>query len=154
MRIVIANDHTALDLKDELTKHLLNRGEQVTDLGTDEKGTTEYPVYAERAAAAVAAGEYDAGLLLCGTGVGMSLAANKVRGIRAAACSEPYTAKLSREHNHTNILCLGARVVGVEMAKMIVDAWLDAPCMGGRHQTRVDMIMAIEQRTIAGGAAS
>ena len=90
--------------------------------------------------------EVDLGILICGTGVGISLAANKVNGIRAVVCSEPYTAKLSREHNNTNILAFGARVIGIEMAKMIVDSWLDAEFMGGRHQIRVDMIGDIEKR--------
>ena len=95
---------------------------------------------------AVASGEVDLGILICGTGVGISLAANKVKGIRAVVCSEPYSAKLSRQHNNTNILAFGARVIGIEMAKMIVDEWLNAEFLGGRHQTRVDMIMDIENR--------
>lgn len=92
----------------------------------------------------VAGGEADCGILICGTGVGISLAANKVKGIRCCVCSEPYTAKLSKQHNNTNILAFGARVVGPDLAKMIVDEWLNAEFMGGRHQTRVDMIMEIE----------
>ena len=92
----------------------------------------------------MAAGEVDCGILICGTGVGISLAANKVKGVRAVVCSEPYSAKLSKQHNNTNILAFGARVIGIEMAKMIVDEWLGAEFLGGRHQKRVDMIMAIE----------
>ena len=106
----------------------------------------DYPVYGERAALAVQRGEADCGLLICGTGVGISLAANKVRGIRAVVCSEPYSAMLSKQHNNTNMLALGARVVGPELAKMIVDAWLDAEFLGGRHQGRVDLVMDIERR--------
>ena len=94
----------------------------------------------------MASGGVDLGILICGTGVGISLAANKVKGIRAVVCSEPYSAKLSRQHNNTNILAFGARVIGIEMAKMIVDEWLNAEFLGGRHQTRVDMIMDIENR--------
>ena len=100
----------------------------------------------------VAAGDVDLGILICGTGVGISLAANKVKGIRAVVCSEPYSAKLSRQHNNTNILAFGARVIGIEMAKMIVDEWLNAEFMGGRHQTRVDMIMEIEEKQSLEGA--
>jgi ribose 5-phosphate isomerase B len=107
--------------------------------------TDDYPVYADLAAHAVARGECDLGILICGTGIGMSLAANKVEGIRAAACSEPYSAKMAHAHNNCNILCFGARVVGSELAKMIVDAYLDTPFEGGRHQRRVDMIMKIER---------
>ena len=92
----------------------------------------------------MAAGDVDCGILICGTGVGISLAANKVKGVRAVVCSEPYSAKLSKQHNNTNILAFGARVIGIEMAKMIVDEWLGAEFLGGRHQKRVDMIMAIE----------
>lgn len=94
----------------------------------------------------VAAGEVDLGILICGTGVGISLAANKVKGIRAVVCSEPYSARLSKQHNNTNILCFGARVIGIEMAKMIIEEWLNAEFEGGRHQERVDMIMAIEEK--------
>ena len=104
----------------------------------------DYPIYGEKVANAVASGEVDLGILTCGTGVGISLAANKVKGIRAVVCSEPYTAKLSRMHNNTNILAFGARVVGPELAKMIVDEWLNAEYEGGRHQVRVDMIAEIE----------
>lgn len=146
MTIAVGNDHTALEMKRVIVAYLQEQGWQVIDFGTDDSHSADYPLYAERVAVAVADGVYDRGLLLCGTGVGMSLAANKVNGIRAVACSEPYSAKLSRAHNLTNILCLGARVVGVELAKMIVDAWLCADFEGGRHQTRVDMIMDIEKR--------
>lgn len=146
MTIVVGNDHTATALKKALIAHLKEKGHDVTDMGTDESGRVEYPMYAEKVASAVAAGKYERGLLLCGTGVGMSLAANKVNGVRAVVCSEPYSAKLSRMHNLSNVLCLGARVVGDELAVMILDAWLEAAFEGGRHQERVDMIMDIERR--------
>jgi ribose 5-phosphate isomerase B len=113
-------------------------------MGTDDTSASEYPRYAASVAKAVAGGEYALGVLICGTGAGMCIAANKVKGARAVVCSEPYTAKLAREHNDANILCLGARVVGSELAKMITDAWLTATFEGGRHQTRVDMITALE----------
>ena len=114
------------------------------NVGTDQETSFHYPVSGYRVAKMVAAGEADLGILICGTGVGISLAANKVKGIRCCVCSEPYTAKMSREHNNSNILAFGARVVGPDLAKMIVDEWLNAKFLGGRHQTRVDMIMEIE----------
>ena len=104
------------------------------------------PIYGEKVARAVAAGEVEKGILICGTGLGISLAANKVEGIRAVVCSEPFTAKMSRAHNDCNILAFGARVVGAELAKMIVDTWLNTEFEGGRHQRRVDLIMDIERR--------
>ena len=107
---------------------------------------TDYPIYAEKVATAVASGEYDRGLLICGTGVGISLAANKVPGIRAVVCSEPYSALLSRQHNDTNILAMGSRVVGLNLAMMILDAWLDGEFEGGRHKKRVEMIDEIDKR--------
>ena len=110
----------------------------------DTKDSCHYPEYGRKVAEAVAAKEVDLGILICGTGVGISLAANKVKGIRAVVCSEPYSAKLSRQHNNTNVLAFGARVIGIELAKMIIEEWLDAEFMGGRHQDRIDMIMEIE----------
>jgi ribose 5-phosphate isomerase B len=104
----------------------------------------DYPVFGEKVARAVASGECEKGLLFCGTGVGISIAANKVKGIRAVVCSEPYSAKLSREHNDTNILAVGARVVGIELAKMIIETWLTTPFEGGRHATRVEMLNNME----------
>ena len=146
MRIGIGNDHVAVEMKNELTAYLENKGYEVVNYGTDSSESFHYPISGEKVAMAVKSQEVDLGILICGTGVGISLAANKVNGIRAVVCSEPYTAKLSREHNNTNILAFGARVIGIEMAKMIVDSWLDAEFMGGRHQIRVDMIGDIEKR--------
>ena len=146
MKIGIGNDHAGVELKNEIVAHLQERGCEVVYFGTDTHDRCNYPEYGEKVGRAVASKEVDLGILICGTGVGISLAANKVEGIRAVVCSEPYSAKLSKEHNNTNVLALGARVVGSEMAKMIVDEWLDAEFMGGRHQTRVDMIMAIEKK--------
>ena len=146
MKIVLANDHSAVDMKKEILAHLEEKGYQVIDIGTNSPESCDYPVFGERAGKMVASGEADLGILICGTGVGISLAANKVKGGRACACSEPYSAKLSRMHNDTNILAFGARVVGTELAKMIVDEWLAAEFEGGRHKRRVDMIMEIEKR--------
>ena len=144
MRIAIGNDHVAVELKNIISQHLTAKGHEVDNLGTDAAERCDYPIYGEKVAREVASGRAHLGILICGTGVGISLAANKVKGIRAVVCSEPYTAKLSREHNNTNILAFGARVVGQDLAKMIVDAWLEASFEGGRHQRRLDMIAAIE----------
>ena len=146
MKIVLANDHSAVDMKKEILAHLEEKGYQVIDIGTNSPESCDYPVFGERAGKMVASGEADLGILICGTGGGISLAANKVKGVRACVCSEPYSAKLSRMHNDTNILAFGARVVGTELAKMIVDEWLASEFEGGRHKRRVDMIMEIEKR--------
>lgn len=146
MKIAIGNDHTAIEMKNEIKAHLEERGFEVLDLGTNTAESCDYPVYGEKVGRAVVLGEADLGIAICGTGVGISLAANKVKGVRACVCSEPYTAKLSRMHNDSNVLAFGARVIGIEMAKMITDTWLDARFEGGRHQRRVDMVMEIENR--------
>lgn len=145
MKIGIGNDHAAVDMKFEIKEYLETKGYEVVNFGTDKKESCNYPEFGEAVAKAVAEGEADLGILICGTGVGISLAANKVKGIRAVVCSEPVTARLSKEHNNTNVLAFGARIVGMEMAKSIVDAWLDAKFQGGRHQNRIDMITAIEE---------
>ncbi len=142
--IAIACDHSALSLKKEIKQLLESRGLEYKDFGTDTADSCHYPVYGARAARAVASGECDRGIVICGTGIGMSLVANKVKGIRCALCSDPYSAKMTRAHNDANMIALGARVIGVELARMIVEAWLDTPFEGGRHQTRIDMISAIE----------
>ena len=145
MHIAIANDHAAIELKQELATWLTSLGHTVQDLGCAANETIDYPVAAANVAAVVTSNACELGVLLCGTGVGISIAANKIRGIRACCCSEPYSAMLSRQHNNSNVLCMGARVVGPELAKMITQAWLDAAFEGGRHATRVDMITAMEE---------
>lgn len=145
MKIAIGNDHAAVELKNIITEHLEGRGCEVVNFGTDTADSFDYPIAGYKVARAVALGECDLGIAICGTGVGISLAANKVDGIRACVCSEPFSAKLSRQHNNTNVLCFGARVVGSELAKMIVDEWLDAEFEGGRHERRVAMLSEIEQ---------
>lgn len=142
--IAIACDHAALELKAEIIKVLEARNLEYKDFGTHTADSCHYPIFGARAAQAVASGQCDRGILICGTGIGMSLVANKVKGIRCALCSDVYSAKMTRAHNDSNMLALGARVIGVEIAKEIVEAWLDTPFEGGRHQTRVDMITAIE----------
>ena len=146
MKIGIGNDHAAVVMKNEIAAYLEELGYEVADYGTDSETSCSYAEYGEKVARAVAAKDVDLGILICGTGVGISLAANKVKGIRAAVCSEPCTARLSRQHNNANVLAFGARIIGIETAKEIVKAWLDGEFEGGRHQTRVDMIMAIEER--------
>ena len=145
MKLAIGNDHVAVEMKREIKAHLEGKGIEVLDVGTNSTERFNYPVSGYKVAKLVASGEVDGGVLICGTGVGISLAANKVRGIRACVCSEPYSAKLSKQHNNSNIIAFGARVIGVETAKMIVDEWLGASYEGGRHQTRVDMISEIEE---------
>lgn len=142
--IAIACDHAALELKAEVIKIFEERGLEYEDFGTYTSDSCHYPIYGARAAHAVASGKCDRGILICGTGIGMSLVANKVKGIRCALCSDSYSAKMTRAHNDSNMLAMGARVIGVEVAKEIVTAWLDTPFEGGRHQTRIDMITAIE----------
>ena len=145
MKIAIGNDHVAVDMKWEIKKYLEEKGIEVINIGTDSTERFDYPISGYKVAKMVANKEVDLGVLICGTGVGISLAANKVKGIRACVCSDPYTAKLSRQHNNTNIIAFGARVIGVETAKMIVDEWLNASFEGGRHANRVAMITEIEE---------
>ena len=146
LKIVIGNDHAAVELKNIIKEHLASTGIDVINGGTDTKDSCDYPVYGEKVGRAVVSGEADLGIAICGTGVGISIAANKVKGVRACVCSEPYSAKLSRMHNNSNVLAFGARVVGSEMAKMIVDTWLEAEYEGGRHQRRVDLIDSFEYK--------
>lgn len=145
MKLAIGNDHVAVEMKKEIKAYLEGKGIEVVDVGTDSTERFNYPISGYKVAKLVASGQVDGGVLICGTGVGISLAANKVKGIRACVCSEPYSAKLSKQHNNSNIIAFGARVIGVETAKMIVDEWLAAEYEGGRHQVRIDMIAEIEQ---------
>ncbi len=146
MKIAIGNDHASVELKFIIKDHLEESGYEVINVGTDSEESCDYPVYGEKVARMVAGGEADLGIAICGTGIGMSIVANKVKGIRCCACSEPYSAKMSRQHNNSNMLAFGSRVVGPELAKMIVDEWLSAEFLGGRHERRVEMITDIENR--------
>ena len=148
MKIGIGNDHAALEMKNQVMEYLKEKGYEVINYGTNTPESCNYPEFGEKVGRAVVSGEVDCGILICGTGVGISLAANKVKGVRAVVCSEPYSAKLSKQHNNTNVLCFGARVIGIELAKMIIDAWLGAEFEGGRHATRVGMIMDIENEKL------
>jgi len=131
-------------LKEEIKTYLSELGYACQDFGAHSSERTDYPLFAQEVTSAVCSNQADLGILICGTGVGMSITANKVRGIRAVVCSEPYSAMLSRQHNNTNVLALGARVVGSELARMIVKAWLEAEFEGGRHASRLDIISRIE----------
>ena len=144
MKIGIGNDHSAVEMKQEISKYLHSKGYEIVNYGTDSTESYPYPTAALNVAHAVVEKKVDCGILICGTGIGIGIAANKVKGIRCATCSEPYSAKLSKMHNNSNILSFGARVVGVELAKMIVDSWLEAEFEGGRHAQRVQMIQDIE----------
>ena len=139
-QIAIGCDHVGFELKTHITEHLQGKGISIKDFGTHGTQRTDYPVFGKAVAEAVTSGECEKGILICGTGVGISIAANKVKGVRAVVCSEPYSALLSRRHNDTNILALGSRVVGRDLALMIVDAWLGGEFEGGRHQGRIDML--------------
>ncbi len=145
MKLAIGNDHVALEMKREIKAYLESRGIEIIDVGTDSPDRFDYPISGYKVARLVADGAVDGGVLMCGTGVGISLAANKVPGIRACVCSEPYSARLSKQHNNSNIIAFGSRVIGIETAKMILDEWLSAEYEGGRHQRRIDMITQIEQ---------
>ncbi|HQZ00472.1 MAG TPA: ribose 5-phosphate isomerase B [Propionicimonas sp.] len=140
MKIVIASDHAGVDLRQEMADEARSLGHEVVDLGPAPGESLDYPVNGAKVGRLVAGGEYDLGLLVCGTGVGISLAANKIRGARAVVCSEPYTARLARQHNNANILAVGARVVGSGLARQIVADFLAAEFEGGRHARRVAMI--------------
>lgn len=142
--IGIGSDHAAYEFKEEIKKYLIENGYEIRDFGTSSNASVDYPDYGIAVAESVANGECSKGIIFCGTGVGISISANKVKGIRAVVCSEPYSAKLSRLHNDANVLALGARVIGVEVAKMIVDIWLDTEFEGGRHALRIDKISRYE----------
>ncbi|MBS6070179.1 ribose 5-phosphate isomerase B [Enterococcus avium] len=143
MKLAIGSDHVGFELKPVIIEYLEELGHEVTDFGPYSSERTDYPIYGKKVAEEVAAGNFDCGILICGTGVGISISANKVKSIRAVVCSEPYSARLSKEHNNTNILAFGSRVVGSELAKMIVKEWLDAKFEGGRHSKRIEMLNRI-----------
>ncbi len=143
-RLAIGSDNIGFPLKEIIKEYLLDLGYECLDVGTNNEQRTHYPLFAARVASAIASGKVDLGILICGTGVGMAIAANKRKGIRAAACSEPYTAVLSRQHNNSNILAFGSQVVGPGLAKLIVKSWLEAAYEGGRHDIRLVMIVKME----------
>ena len=145
-KIVIGCDHAALDMKTKVISHLEERGISVLDMGTYTKDSCNYPDYASAVCEKIQAGEFELGILICGTGIGMSMAANKHNGIRAACCSDTFSAKATRQHNNANVLCFGERVVGLGLALEIVDAFVNEEYLGGRHEARVQMLSDIEKK--------
>ena len=142
--IAIGSDHGGFELKEHIKKYLINEGVEIKDYGTFTEDSVDYPDRAAPVCRSVLSGEAESGILVCGTGIGISIAANKFKGIRAALCGDVYSAKMAKEHNDANIICLGGRVTGRELAFMIVDAWRNAKHLGGRHADRVAKIHAIE----------
>ncbi|MDU3117835.1 MAG: ribose 5-phosphate isomerase B [Finegoldia magna] len=145
MKIAIAADHGGFELKDSMVEYIKSLGNEVMDLGTNSADSVDYPDYAKKVCEEIQQGDSDLGILICGTGIGMSLAANKFEGVRAACVSDVYSAKMSRNHNNANVLCIGARVIGDEVAKLIIKTFLENEFEAGRHQRRVDKIMAFEK---------
>ena len=148
MKISIGSDHGGFGLKQELIVYLRETGHEVEDFGCYDTNSCDYPDFGEAAARAVASGACERGVVICTTGIGISIAANKVRGIRCALCGDPYSAEMTRRHNNANMLALGAGFTGAMMAKRILDVFLSTPFEGGRHQRRVDKITAIESRSV------
>jgi ribose 5-phosphate isomerase B len=146
MKIIIGSDHGGFELKQIVVKHLTQLGHQVQDIGTHNNESVDYPEYAVQVARSVTDGRSDRGILICGSGIGMCMTANRITGARAALVSEPYAARMSRRHNDSNILCLGGRLVGDQLALEIVNAWLQEEFEGGRHQRRVDLIEQLTQQ--------
>jgi ribose 5-phosphate isomerase B len=144
VRIAIGADHAGYEAKERLRRRLGERGDQVEDVGTHGTASVDYPDFAARVSRLVATGKADLGVLVCGSGIGMSIAANKVKGIRAAHCTDSYTARLAREHNDANVLCMGSRVTGPGLMEDVLDAFLGASFQGGRHAVRVDKVTRLE----------
>ncbi|MBX4266178.1 ribose 5-phosphate isomerase B [Clostridium estertheticum] len=146
MRIALGSDHGGLSLKKEIIKHLKGKNIEVTDFGTHTEDSCDYPDYALKVAREVVEGNFELGILVCGTGIGVSICANKVPGIRAALCADTFSAHATREHNNANILTLGERTTGIGLALDIVDTFINAKFLGERHQRRIDKITEIEKK--------
>lgn len=140
LRIAIGSDHGGYEYKEQIVSHLKEKGYECVDVGTYSTDSCDYPIIARTVTTKITTGEADRGILICGTGIGMSIVANKVKGIRAALCGDTFSARASRAHNNSNVLCLGERVIGINLAMDIVDIWLESKFEGGRHQRRVDMM--------------
>ena len=140
MKIAIASDHGGFELKEQVKAHLIGRNLEVLDLGTNSGDSVDYPAYGKACGEAVVNGEADCGIVVCGTGIGISIAANKVKGVRCGLCTSVEMAHLTKQHNNANVLALGGRTTAPELAMQIVDEWLDTEFEGGRHQRRVDML--------------
>ncbi len=149
IKFAIGSDHAAFHFKEEIKQYIIGKGYEVEDFGTFNLESVDYSDYGIAVGEAVASGAADMGIVCCGTGIGISISANKVKGVRAALCSEPYSAKMAREHNDANILAMGARVIGIELAKMIVDEWLNAKFQNGRHSRRVKKITDYENSRVS-----
>ncbi len=143
--LAIGCDHGGYELKQDVIKHLEERGVEYKDFGCYSPDSVDYPEISKKVCESITSGESENGILICGTGIGMSMAANKIKGIRAAVCGDTFSAKFTRRHNDANVLCMGARVTGPGLALEIVDAYLDNEFEGGRHQRRVDMVMDLEK---------
>ena len=144
--IAIGSDHGGYLLKEEIKKHLKEKGYEFKDFGTDSTASCDYPVYAEKVCHAVQSGECEKGILICGTGIGMSMCANKCKGIRAALCGDHFSAEFTRKHNDANVLCMGARTIGPGVALQLADIFLTTEFEGGRHEKRVSMMMELENK--------
>lgn len=151
MKLAIASEHAGYDLKEKIIEYLNEKKINVKDLGASSNESIDYPFIAANLAELVANGQYDKGILICGTGIGMTIAAGKIPGIRAALCTDPFMAKMSREHNDANILCLGAWITGLKLSFATVDAFLDSDFTGGRHERRVKLIEEVEKKYGSGG---
>lgn len=144
--IAIGSDHGGFELKEHIKKHLEERSLEYKDFGCYDENSVDYPDIAEKVCNAINSGDADKGILVCGTGIGISIAANKIDGIRAAHCHDVYSAEMTKRHNNANVICMGGRVIGRELAFKIIDAWLDAEFEDGRHQKRIDKIHALENK--------
>jgi ribose 5-phosphate isomerase B len=145
VKIGLGSDHGGYELKEKIKEHLSDKGIEVVDYGTYSCESVDYPDFGEKAAKGVIAGECDRAIVSCGTGIGISIAANKVQGIRCALCAETYSARMAMEHNNSNMLSIGARVTGIDLALEIVDTWINSKFEGGRHERRVNKITEIER---------
>lgn len=152
MKIAIANDHGGVALKEILITHLSSLGHKMENLGSDASEIVRYPLYAAKAVQMVTAAKVDRAILVCSTGIGMSVIANKFRGARAALCTDPYMATMTRRHNDTNVLCLGGKIIGDDLAKSICEAWLNTEYEGGRHDISLGIIADMEKELLTGAA--
>lgn len=148
LKLVIGSDHAGFAYKQKLIGHLTSLGFEVIDVGCDSEESCHYPIFAHRLCEKILSGDAALGILVCGTGIGMSIAANKHKGIRASVCSDKYSAELTRQHNDANVLCMGARVIDYDMAEALTDIFLDTDFIGGKHATRVELISEIENGTL------
>lgn len=146
MKIAMGSDHGGIHLKNHIKAYLEGKGYEIVDCGTYTEASCDYPDFAEKVCKTVTAGEVDKGILVCGTGIGISMAANKCKGIRAALVADVFSAKMAAEHNNANVICMGERTTGVGLAEMMVDTFLTTPFAGDRHQRRIDKIMALEEK--------